>query len=72
MFLMNSPTKLPVALKKIKTKVMWRGGGGADKFVPFLCLIIIIVFFYLSHHVMKLIITDNHFRSHHADSTSLR
>ena len=39
MFLMNSPTKLPVGLKKIKTKVTWR----VDKFVPFLCIIIIII-----------------------------
>ena len=44
MFLMNSPTKLPVALKKIKTKVMWGGGGGQISLFLF-CVLLLLLFF---------------------------
>ena len=45
MFLINSPIKLPVALKKIKTKVT----SNADQFVPFVFLLIIIIIILLQH-----------------------
>ena len=47
MFLMNSPTKLPVALKKIKTKVMWGGGGQISLFL--FCVLLLLLFFFIYH-----------------------